>query len=338
MTGEAAMAQTGDSRATTAQRMRARLVAVAAWLASLLPEGLVLRAADAAGIVWYRLAPERAAQARRNFGRVSTYLVERGLAGPRVAAAARDPAALESLVKAAFRNAARYYAELTRVPRWDHRMFRDRVLIETPDVVEEAFQGGRPVIFLGLHFGAVELPGLYLAGRTGRPTTAPMETLADPALQKWFASTRSRVGVRIVTLREARRELMAALRRGEAVGLIADRDITGGGLPVPFFGAPAALPIGPALLAIESGAPIYVAAMRREGIGRYRGRLARVEVPAEGTRRERVAALVAAIAAAFEEAIAHAPEQWWATFFPIWPDLEAAVAATPEPAPDGSGS
>ena len=347
MTDQVAMATTDDgrraARATPVQRVRARLVAAGAWLASLLPEGLVLRAADGAGVLWYRLSPDRAAQARRNLARVSTYLVEHGLAGPRVAAAARDPRALESLVRAAFRNNARYYVELTRVPRWDARMFRERVLVETPEVVEEAFSGDRPVIFLGLHFGAVELPGLYLANRTGRRTTAPMETLADPALQAWFASTRSRVGVRIVGLREARRELTAALRRGEAVGLIADRDITGGGLQVPFFGAPAPMPIGPALLAIESGAPIYVAAMRREGIGRYRGRLARVDVPAEGSRRERVTGIVTAVAAAFEEAISHAPEQWWATFFPIWPDIEPA--ATEErastaggPAPEGNES
>jgi predicted LPLAT superfamily acyltransferase len=109
--------------------------------------------------------------------------------------------------------------------------------------------------------------------------------------------------------------------------MIADRDITGGGFEVPFFGAPAALPVGPALLALESGAPIYVAAARREGIGRYRGRLAAVPMPAAGTRRELVTAIMAGVAAAFEEAISHAPEQWWAPFFPIWPDLEAAAAA-----------
>ena len=31
------------------------------------------------------------------------------------------------------------------------------------------------------------------------------------------------------------------------------------------------------------------------------------------------------LAAAFEELIADAPEQWWAVFFPIWPDLEAGA-------------
>ena len=79
-----------------------------------------------------------------------------------------------------------------------------------------------------------------------------METLGDPALQRWFERTRATFGVRIVGLREARRELLKELRNGESVGLVADRDITGGGMEVPFFGAPAPLPVGPAFLATET--------------------------------------------------------------------------------------
>jgi len=32
------------------------------------------------------------------------------------------------------------------------------------------------------------------------------------------------------------------------------------------------------------------------------------------------------LAAAFERIVRDAPEQWWAVFFPIWPDLEEAAA------------
>ena len=52
-----------------------------------------------------------------------------------------------------------------------------------------------------------------------------------------------------------------------------------------------------------------------------------VPVAAEGTRRERIAATLDALAAAFESLIADAPEQWSAVFFPIWPDLAAAGEA-----------
>lgn len=314
----------GPSRGTLVQRVRAWAVAVASWLACRLPEGPLIRLADLAGEIRYRLARTAAAQARRNLARVTAHLAATGTGPEAARAAATDPRALERLVRAAFRHAARYYLEVARTPAMTERTLRERLLLETPDVIDRAFEDERPPIFVGLHFGAIELPALYLAWRSGRPATAPMETLDDPPLQAWFVRTRGAVGVRIVGLREARRELLAALRRGEPVGLVGDRDLTGGGVEVPFFGAPAPLPAGPALLAIEAGAPLFVTSVRRAGPGRYRGRLQHVETGVGATRRERLTTTMTGLARAFESAVADAPEQWWAVFFPIWPDLEAA--------------
>ena len=159
-----------------------------------------------------------------------------------------------------------------------------------------------------------------------------METIDDPELQRYFVRTRGALGIRIVGLREARREVGAALGRGEYVGLVADRDLTGGGMPATLFGAPTSLPLGPALVALESGAPVFFVAVRRRRDGRYLGRLERLEIPAEGTRRERVTAFLEAETDAFEREIARAPDQWWAAFFPIWPDLEGGGAPAPSPA------
>jgi lauroyl/myristoyl acyltransferase len=317
------------------RRARGRVLIGASWLACRLPEGPLTRLAGLAGDAWYRFAPDRAAQARRNLGRVCRALAADGRGSPAVRAAATDPRALERLVKAAFRHNARYYLEVARTPAIRPGDIERRLLVETPEVVAEAFQPGRPVIFVGLHFGSIELPALLLASRVGG-AVAPMETIDDDALQAYFVRTRGAAGVRIVGLREARRELLAALRDGTSVGLVGDRDLTGGGLPIPLFGEPAMLPIGPAMLTVESGAPAYVVAVRRAGIGRYRGGLEAIPPAPDGTRRERVTATMTALAAAFERAIATAPEQWWAIFFPIWPDLEASVVAPAEASPDGA--
>lgn len=312
---------------------RTRGLIAASWLICRLPEAPLVRIADLLGDAWYRVAPARAARARRNLARVCRALDETERGSVAVRAAATDLRALERLVRAAFRHSARYYLEVARTPAITKRDLDARLVIETPEVVAEAFSAGHPVIFVGLHFGAIELPALYLAARVGG-AVAPMETIDDPGLQDFFVRTRGAAGVRIVGLREARRELLAALRSGTSVGLVGDRDLTGGGLPVRLFGAPASLPLGPALLAIESGAPLYVVGVRRVGRGRYIGRLDRVHVPADGSRRDRVTAAMDGLAAAFERIVAIAPEQWWAVFFPIWPDLEAglAPAAAPEAA------
>ena len=314
-----------EKRGTIGQRLRAALVAIVSWLLCRLPAGVAFSLADVAGNIWYRVAPARAATARRNLDRVSKYLAMRGLGDERIKTAATDARALEQMLRSAFRNAARYYVEVARTPTMNEATLRDQLLVETPELVDRVFSSNRPVIFVGLHFGAIELPALLLAQRTGRHATVPMETIDDPELQRYFVRSRGRVGLRIVGLKEAARELLAALRRGESVGLVGDRDITGGGHVVPLFGAPAPLPIGPALLAIETGAPIYVAAVRRAGTSRYRGKLLELPMPSSGTRRERLNATLAVLATTFETIVADAPDQWWSVFFPIWPDLQTAT-------------
>ncbi len=287
-----------------------------------LPETVSVRLAETAGRVAYRVSGERRARARRNLRRVVVYLAANELGGERVARAATDDRALEALVRSAFRHHARYYLEVARTPRLTPAYLGERLLVETPEAVDAAFAATPPAVFVGMHFGAIELPALLYALRVGREAVAPMEDIADTRLQRWFVRTRGSVGIRIVGLREARRELARALREGHAVGLVGDRDLTGGGIEIPFFGAPAPLPAGPALLALEAGSPMYAAAVRRAGVGRYRGRLERLAVPTEGSRRERVEAVLAAEARTFERLIADAPDQWWAVFSPIWPDLE----------------
>ena len=84
------------------------------------------------------------------------------------------------------------------------------------------------------------------------------------------------------------------------------------------LGGIARMPVGPAVLAVESGAPVFAIGVVRTGLGAWSSHIERLEVPATGTRRERLAAVLDAQARAFERIIALAPEQWWACFFPIW--------------------
>lgn len=311
---------------SVAGRVRGRLLIAASWLACTLPERPLTALAEAAGELWYRAAPDRAAQARRNLARVVGVLATDGRGSPAARAAATDPDVLERLVRRSFHHAARYYLEVARTPAVRPEDLDRRIVIETPETVARAFQPGRGVLFVGLHFGSLELPGLYLASRVGG-AVAPMETIDDPDLQAWFVRTRGAMGVRIVGLREARRELLAALRAGTSVGLVGDRDLTGGGTLTTLFGAPAMLPLGPAMLAVEAGVPLFVVGVRRGAAGRYRARLIAVDVPPEGTRRSRITALTGDLARAYESIIADAPEQWWSVFFPIWPDLEPVQPA-----------
>ena len=100
-------------------------------------------------------------------------------------------------------------------------------------------------------------------------------------------------------------------------------------MPVPLFGHPAPIAAGPALLALETGAPVYAASARRARRRPLSPRaLVLVPAPTEG-----IAARAARRATprrsprAFEAIVADAPEQWWGAFHPIWPDLVVAATA-----------
>jgi KDO2-lipid IV(A) lauroyltransferase len=300
--------------------LRGSLYLAAARVLSALPEPPLAAAAESIGELWYRTAPERAAQARANLGRVCEGLAAGGHGTALARRAATDPEALELLVRRCFRHAVRYYLEVARTGSVDQATALDRIDIATPDTVRDA-TSGRGIVLVGMHFGALELPVAVVSRLAGHRVTTPMETLDDPALRRWFETSRGRMGVQIVPLRDARRTLLSTLREGRSIGLVNDRDITRTGIPVPLFGAPAPISPAPAVLALETGAPVYVASARRIRSGRYVGRLIHVPVPESGSRRERVVALTTAIAGAFETLIGDAPEQWWGAMHPIWPDL-----------------
>jgi KDO2-lipid IV(A) lauroyltransferase len=319
-TGRAAAARRAK-HGTLVQRVRVRLIAAGARLIAALPDRPVDGLADLLGEAWYRLDRERASLGRRNLQRVVRYLAARNLGGRRVATAAVDGAALERMLRAAFRQTVRYYLDMARLPSQDPADVDRLLTVETPDVVDRAFGPDKPAIVVAMHFGAVEWPALFAVARGG-PLLTPMETLGDPALQEWIRRTRGSVGVRIVGLREARHALFQALGQGMAVGLVADRHVAGGAVTVPFFGAPAPMPPGPSFLAVETGRPLYLAAVRRVGGGRYAGGMEPVPTATEGERRERIVATAASIALAMERAIAVAPEQWWSLLAPVWPDID----------------
>ena len=288
----------------------------------LLPDGPVYRAAHATGVLLSLVMPRRRALVRENLLRVCLWLDAQDRATPRVRAAARDPRRLDALVRDAFGHWARTYAESAMAPRYDAATLRDRIRLDAPETTRAALHpepdDHRGRIYVGFHFGAVELGALY-AARLGRvPVAGPMETVASPALRAYFEHTRGALGVGIVSLDDVARGMSERLERGLGVALVADRVVRGTGVSVQLFGAPARLPLGPAVLAAESGAGTFVISIRRVGWNRWAGRVEAIELQDAAPRRARVRDALEQEVHLLERCVADAPEQWWSLFFPIW--------------------
>jgi KDO2-lipid IV(A) lauroyltransferase len=305
--------------------IRGRAVAAAAWVACHLPEGPLLAVADLIGGAWYRLAPERRRRARRNLTRVVRWLADHDLGTPESRLAARDGRALNRLVRDAFRHAVRYYVQLARAPIVDQRYLDRWLVVETPEIFDATIGADGASLFVGMHMGWFELPALLAVHRRGKPALVPSEELADAGIQAYLVKTRGKLGLELIGLTEAKRRLKQALLAGETVGLLGDRDITGGGIETELFGAPSPLAAGPALLAAETGVTPYVFGVWRDDEDVYHVKAEAVPMPTEGKLRERVTAYLQREARAFERLVAEAPEQWLAVFHPLWPDLEQAA-------------
>jgi KDO2-lipid IV(A) lauroyltransferase len=331
VTGEDAVEAAASRRS-----LRGSAIVAGTRLVGRLPEGPLVAAAESVGELWYRTAPAKAAQARANLGRVCEGLAAQGRGSSLTRRAATDPDALETIVRRAFRHAARYYLEVVRAGSEPAEKVLARIDIETPGEVADALRSGKPVILTGMHYGSIEVPVVVVSDMVGHHVTAPMEVVGDPAVAKWFIESRRRVGVNVVDMHDARHALLAAVKRGESIGMVSDRDLLHNGILVPFFGHPAPIPAGPALLAVETGLPIYVGSARRAANLRYKGKLIRLDVPTEGRLRERVTKITADLAASFETLLADGPEQWFGAFHPIWPDL--VVGAKPETSDPASTS
>lgn len=279
----------------------------AAWrLARAVPAGVALGA--------FRLGADVAAR-RRGVGaaRLRANLV-------RVVPAA-GPADLDVLVRDGLRSYARYWCEAFRLPATDPTAIHARVHVTGTRPVLDALDAGRGVVFALPHSGNWDAAGVWLVQTLRRRGLEPGfttvgERLRPASLHRRFVAYRASLGFEVVAAedgRAAHRALTRRLRAGGVVCLVADRDLTGSGVTVRFFGEPARFPSGPARLAALTGALLVPAYPGFTADG-WTVRMAE-PVPVAG--RADVAVATQAVADAFAVLIAAAPADWHA-LQPIW--------------------
>lgn len=310
---------------TLTGRLKLAALRGATWLACRLPDALLHRLFHVVGAAGYLAQPARRDLVRRNLERICGWLVAEGRATPRVARAVREPRAMDRLVRDAFSHHARYYLEVLRRQTLTMDYLEAHIEFGGWESILngfEALETGRGLMYVGLHYGSMEVPAQYAITRTGQIMLTPMETVADPAMQAWVVEQREPIGLEIIDPALGSSRLLAWARKGGLVGIVCDRPIVGAARPTELFGVPAQLPVGPALVAIGTGIKSQIAAARRTGYGTYRIDLFDLPTPApDQPMRARVAAFLAAEARAIETLVAPAPEQWWTIMFPIWDDI-----------------
>jgi phosphatidylinositol dimannoside acyltransferase len=278
------------------------------------PETLATRAFQAGADLAAHQDGPGARQLRRNLARVMP---------------AATPTELNALVCDGLRSYARYWQEIFMLPWADHAALVSRLdsAMEGTEYLTDALAAGRGVVLALPHSGNWDMAGLWLARHHGAFSTV-VERLASEALYQRFLDYRRALGFECVPLTGAGNptpHLLRRLRAGGVVCLLADRDLTGTGMAVNFFGATARMPLGPARLAAVTGARLLVVGcwFTPEGWG------IRLHPPVPVPNRSAVPQATQMVADCFAADIAAHPQDWhmlqplWTEDVPITPLRDA---------------
>ena len=273
-------------------------------VARVVPEPISLAVATAAGQAVAAVPSERRRMLRRHLRRVL---------GPDV-----DQAEVDRQARRAMGSYGRYWVDTFRVPSLSRDQLERGLSFRGREHLEAGLAAGRGVVLALPHLGGWELAGAYIAAM-GDPITVVVEALQPPEAFRWFAELRQTMGMTVVAADTGAGAAVArALAANHVVCLLCDRDLTGTGVPVDFFGERTTLPAGPATLALRTGAPLVPIAVYASGGGHEAVLRPPLDTVRRTTLRADVARVTQDVACELEVLIRQAPDQWH-LLQPNWP-------------------
>ncbi|UAK30119.1 phosphatidylinositol mannoside acyltransferase [Nocardia asteroides] len=237
----------------------------------------------------------------------------------------------DELISASMRSYARYWREAFRLPAMDHSTID--YFVDGLPYLDAALEEGRGVVLVLPHSGNWDIAGVWLVQHYGAFSTVA-ERLKPESLFERFVAYRESLGFEVFPLTGGEQppfvQLAARLRQNKIVCLMGERDLTGKGVPVQFFGERTWMPAGAAKLAAETGAaliPVH-AWFEVDTDGRENWGL-KTEAPLDVS--VGVAAATQALADRFAANIAEHPADWH-MLQPLWesdlsPRRRAMIAA-----------
>ena len=222
---------------------------------------------------------------------------------------------LRQVSRAGMRSYLRYWLEVFRFQTIPREIILSQMRATGAEKTAFAFMAaGRGVIFALPHMGNWEQAGAWIILRGAGSLTTVAERLRPERLFDRFVAFRESLGMEVLPLTGGTRSVFGVLaqrlRAGRLVCLPCDRDLTASGVEVTFFGEAARMAAGPAALAVQTGAALMPVTLWYEGEYWHAHIYNEVPVPAEGTRKEKVAIMTQQMAGLFESGIREHPADW----------------------------
>lgn len=267
----------------------------AGWrLVRMLPEKLAYSVFEKIGTLTLRINGKSIKRLRSNLERVTPE---------------KNELEMDYLMVQAMSSYMRYWCDTFRSPDWSKERIINTVTVTNEELLTQPVRDGRGVIITLPHAGNWDHAGSYFCAM-GLPLVTVAERVKPEALFNKFLEYRQNMGMEVLPLdQRSMGTLMQRARTGALIALVADRDLSKSAITVNFFGHPARMPAGPALLAVRTGIPLVSALVSYTNTGIHI-LFREVVVPDLADERERIAATVQNCAQHFEDGIRSAPHDW----------------------------
>jgi Kdo2-lipid IVA lauroyltransferase/acyltransferase len=218
----------------------------------------------------------------------------------------------ERILRNLYRNLGRQLAEFCQMSRYTAENTRGLARYEGLEHYLSAREKGAGVLIVTAHLGAWELSSFWHS-LMGYPMTMVIRRLDNPRVDRLVNGIRCLHGNRVVHKDDFARGLLAAMHRGETVGILMDTNMTPPqGVFVPFFGVEACTASGLARVALRMNAAVLPGFMVWEASeGQYVLRFGEeIALIRSGDDERDVLENTARFTAAIEDAIRRYPDQW----------------------------
>ncbi|WP_083704305.1 lysophospholipid acyltransferase family protein [Pontibacter indicus] len=183
----------------------------------------------------------------------------------------RSEAEIQGIAKAFYRQFVDVVVEIVKLTTISPSEMRQRVTFYNPEVLEQFVQAGKPVIILGSHVGNWEWCLSAASLRFNFPAEGVYRPLKNPFFEEYMIHIRSRLGARLIKMKDTMRDFIRHRQVPRVVALLSDQTPPYGEIQhwttflhqdTPFF-------VGAEKLANSFGYPVLYLDVRRLKRGHY---------------------------------------------------------------------
>jgi len=220
-----------------------------------------------------------------------------------------DKKNLKKYAKEVFINFSYYLVDFYKFPKLDHGFIKEYVKVSGLESLNHCLSLKNGVIVLTAHLGNYELAGA-VTSLLGYPLSVVALPHKDKRINQFFDDRRESFGMKVIPTGIALKGCLAALKRGDLLALLGDRDFSGSKLKLEMFGKEAYFPRGGAFFASKTEACVVPAFLVRENKNFYH---LKFEKPLSvfGEHKDREKSIMRQYISVLERYIKKYPQQWY---------------------------